>query len=239
MHTYKLVYFEDFLTDGPLNQADWNFQIGDKWHNRELQCYTNDISNCYIKDSKLIIKATIHDQEHCKYRSTRINTKDKRMWQYGKFEIKAKMPKGRGSWPALWLLGHNLSEENRWPLCGEIDLMEFAGHKPNTIFGSLHSGAYNHRKGTERTTTYHLDDPSDTFHVYGIIWDAHKIAFTIDDHVYASYKKGEKDTAYEWPFDQPFYLIINLAVGGMFGGVVHDEDLPYQLEIDWIKVYQQ
>jgi beta-glucanase (GH16 family) len=237
MSTYTLVFYEDFDDEGQPKASDWNFQVGDKWANKELQCYTDAIENCFIQDSKLVIRATLNEGP-CKYQSARINTKGKHAWQYGKFIIRAKMPKGRGSWPALWFLGQNLSQEVRWPLCGEIDLMEFNGNQPHTIYGSLHSATYNHKIGTERTTTIHLKDPSDAFHDYGVEWTKDFISFSIDGNVYARYDKHKDDTEKEWPFDQPFYLIINLAVGGMFGGTVFDEDLPYVLEVDWIKIYQ-
>jgi beta-glucanase (GH16 family) len=238
MDTYRLVFHEDFDVDGPINTKDFNIRVGDKWANRELQCYTDDINNIHVKDSKLIITATLNDGP-CKYQSGRINTRGKHSWQYGKFIIRAKMPKGRGSWPALWFLGDNLSQDIGWPLCGEIDLMEYNGHHPKTILGSLHSATYNHRLGTQRSDETTLIDASDAFHDYGMEWTEQFITFSIDDHVYARFDKQPGDTEREWPFDQPFYLIINLAVGGMFGGKVFDEDLPYVFEIDWIKVYQR
>ena len=238
MQDYKLVFYEDFSYEGQPKSSDWTFQVGDKWSNKELQCYTDDIKNCYVKDDKLTIKATLEDGP-CKYMSSRINTRGKKEWQYGKFIIRAKMPKGRGSWPALWFLGSNLSKEVGWPACGEIDLMEFSGNKPTTIYGSLHSAAYNHRIHTERTTTTTLSNPSEQFHDYGVLWTESFIEFSIDGNPFARYEKAPNDTELEWPFDQPFYLIINLAVGGMFGGKVHDEDLPYVLEVDSIKVYQK
>lgn len=233
----KLVYFEDFNTDGQPDPNDWNIQVGDKWANNELQCYTDHIDNCYIKDSKLILKATLHN-EGCKYRSARINTKGKREWMYGRFVIKAKVSKGLGSWPALWFLGSNLSKGTRWPLCGEIDLMEFAYQRPNIINGSLHSETYNHKIGTERTLTAILNEPYLRFHEYEVNWTKEFISFSIDGVTYGKYEKKDTDTPSEWPFDQPFYMIINLAVGGMFGGNVVDADLPFIFEVDWIKVYQ-
>jgi beta-glucanase (GH16 family) len=238
MKDYRLVFFEDFLNDGALDPKDWNIQVGDKWSNNELQCYRNHLDNCYIKDSKLIIKATL-ENDGCKYQSARINTKDKHEWMYGRFVIRAKMPKGRGSWPALWFLGKSLSTGVGWPTCGEIDLMEFSGNRPKIIYGSLHSKTYNHKINTERTVKIELDDLSDNFHDYEVIWDEHSISFYVDQLCYGKYLKAPTDTINEWPFDQPFYLIINLAVGGMFGGVVFDSDLPYLFEVDWIKVYQK
>ena len=237
MKPYQLVFFEDFNYEGKPKDSDWNFQVGDKWANKELQCYSDDLKHCFVKDGKLTIHATL-ETGACKYVSARINTRGKHEWQYGKFIIRAKMPKGRGSWPALWFLGSNLSKEIGWPLCGEIDLMEFNGNEPTTIYGSLHSATYNHKINTERTTTTILENPSDAFHDYSVEWTKEFISFSIDDKCYARYDKKEGDTTREWPFDQPFYLIINLAVGGMFGGKVFDEDLPYTLEVDSIKVYQ-
>jgi beta-glucanase (GH16 family) len=238
MEEYQLVFFEDFLVEGKINSDDWNIQVGEKWANRELQCYTSQLENCHIKDSKLRLIATLHD-EGCKYRSARINTKGKHEWQYGIFIIKAKMPKGQGSWPALWFLGSKLSKQIGWPKCGEIDLMEFAGQRPTLIYGSLHSETYNHKINTERTLITEVPDASEQFHEYKIEWTEQSICFFIDDQSYGCYHQSPHDTFSEWPFDQPFYLIINLAVGGMFGGQVVDEDLPYTFEVDWIKVFQK
>ncbi len=238
MNPYELVFFEDFLEDGPLNPQDWNIEVGDKWANQERQCYRNDVTNIHISNSLLRLIAT-HHSDGCRYRSARINTRGKHAWMYGMFVIKAKMPKGRGSWPALWFLGSNLSHTVGWPACGEIDLMEYAGQRPKTIYGSLHSKTYNHKINTERTLTTEIDDLSDVFHEYKVEWTPDHICFYVDDTCYGCCHKEPQDTASEWPFDQPFYLIINLAVGGMFGGEVVDEDLPFVFEIDWIKIYQK
>jgi beta-glucanase (GH16 family) len=238
MKTYQLVFNEEFLYEGQPKSSDWNIQVGDKWANKELQCYTDSLENCFIKDGILTLKATLNDGP-CKYQSARINTKDKHMWQYGKFVISAKLPKGRGSWPALWFLGSNLGKDVGWPLCGEIDLMEYSGNRPETLYGSLHSKTYNHKINTERTTTIQYPNLSDDFHDFEVEWTESFISFAIDGKVYARYDKAVGDTAEEWPFDQPFYLIINLAVGGMFGGNVVDEDLPFIFQVSSIKIYQK
>ena len=239
MSAYRLVFEERFTRAGALNPTHWNNEVGDKWANQEKQCYTADPANVHIRDNRLFINATLHEEGPCKYRSARINTKDKLHWQYGRFVIRAKMPVGRGSWPAFWFLSEGHANGVRWPLCGEIDLMEYAGNHPGRIIASLHTATYNHRINTERTTATFLEDVALAFHDYEMEWTNNHLVFSIDGKPYARYERKPDDSEREWPFDQPFYLIINMAVGGMFGGKIEDADFPFVLEIDSIKVYQQ
>lgn len=234
----KTIYFEDFQIDGKINENHWNIEVGNKWANNESQCYVNDSSNGYIKDGKLHLVASLHDREHCKYQSTRINTRGKIEFQYGKLTIRAKMPKGRGAWPALWLMGNTDKNRVRWPLCGEIDLVEFAGNRPGIITCAIHTESYNHRIKTDKGTRISVPDASEQFHDYTLDWTKDYLSFQIDQKEFFRVEKQEGDTVNEWPFDQLYYVIINLAVGGWYGGKIVDEDLPYHMEIDSIKIEQ-
>lgn len=235
----KTIFLEDFKQNGPINQDHWNVQVGTKWANNESQCYVDSEKNGYIKEGKLHLVATLNPESECKYQSARLNTKGKLEYQYGRLTIRAKMPKGRGAWPALWLMGNTSQNPVRWPLCGEIDLVEFAGNKPGIITCAIHTESYNHRIKTDKGTSISVPDASDAFHDYTLDWTKDSLSFQIDGKEFFRVDKNENDTIKEWPFDQPYYLIINLAVGGWYGGKIVDEDLPYHLEIESIKIEQE
>lgn len=233
-----IIYDEKFLIDGKPNPDIWTYQVGTKWANNESQCYVEDLEHAYIKNGKLHIKATLHDTTECKYRSARLNTKGKLEFMYGKLTIRAKMPKGKGAWPALWLLGNTASNAVRWPLCGEIDLVEFAGNRPGIITCAIHTEAYNHKINTDKGTRISVPDASNAFHDYTLDWTKNHLSFLIDNKEFFRVEKQKGDTISEWPFDQPYYLIINLAVGGWYGGAIKDEDLPFEMQIESIKIEQ-
>jgi beta-glucanase (GH16 family) len=234
----KTIFQEDFSKDGKINQQHWNIEVGTKWANNESQCYVENDKNGYIKDGLLHLVATLNPGSECKYQSTRINTRGKFEFQYGRLTIRAKMPKGRGAWPALWLMGNTEKNRVRWPLCGEIDLVEFAGNRPGIITCAIHTDTYNHRINTDKGTSIPVPDASDQFHDYTLDWTTNYLSFQIDGKEFFKVEKLENDRVNEWPFDQPFYLIINLAVGGWYGGKIVDEDLPYHMEIASIKIEQ-
>ena len=143
-----------------------------------------------------------------KYTAARLTTKDLASWKYGRFEIKAKLPEGVGLWPAIWMLGENKTEVG-WPEAGEIDIMEHVGFNNDTIFGTVHTKAYNHNKKTEQGRSIFIDKPYDDFQVFALEWTPEKMDFILNDTIYNTFKNEHKTTA-EWPFDQPFYLILKL-----------------------------
>jgi len=233
----KLVFEEKFEIDGKPNPQNWTHEVGPKWSNNELQCYTDSLENCFVKKGILTIKATIGNDEH-HYHSARIVTREKHAWTYGRFIVRAKLPKGVGAWPAIWFMPEDSSKGVPWPLCGEIDLMEQVGRDQETVHFSLHTKTYNHRKNNHRTFFETIQGVTEHFHDYEMIWTPQKISFFIDGIQKAEFFKMENDTVNEWPFDKPYYLIANIAVGGTWGGPVVDTDLPYRMEIQSIKVYQ-
>ncbi len=239
MKTYQLVFEEQFDQTQTLNKETWTYEIGEKWANNEQQCYTDDSKNCWIENQQLHIRATLNPDSKCKYQSARINTFGKQQFQYGKFVIRAKMPKGKGSWPAIWFLGSSMKTDHvRWPLCGEIDLVEFAGNKPGTFSSAIHTDAFNHKINTHKGKRVTLPDVSDQFHDYVLEWTPNQLTFMIDHEVYMVFEKPEHATEREWPYDHPYYMIINLAVGGWYGGAIDDNDFPFELVVDSIKVYE-
>lgn len=232
------IFQEDFRKNGRINTEHWNILTGTKWANNESQCYVDTETNCFIKDNRLHLVATLHEDEVCKYQSARLSTKGKFEYQYGRLTIRAKMPKGRGAWPALWLMGNTEKNPVRWPLCGEIDLVEFAGNRMGIITCAIHTESYNHRIKTDKGAQIQVPDASDKFHDYTLDWTKDFLSFEIDGKEFFRVEKAQGDTIKEWPFDQPYYLIVNLAVGGWYGGAIVDDDLPYHMEIASIKVEQ-
>lgn len=232
-----LVFEETFKESGLPNESHWDYDVGGGgWGNKESQYYTRaNPENVVIKDGKLIITALAKEVEGHPITSTRLVTRGKQHWTYGRFEIRAKMPKGQGTWPAIWMLGVD-EEKVGWPHQGEIDIMEHVGRDQDTVHFSLHTGKYNHRSKTQITHVSKISNVSDKFVDYIIDWDEEKISFEADGKQQCVFYK--ENYADSWPFDKPHYLIINLAMGGGFGGPVDITCLPATLEIESIKIYQ-
>jgi beta-glucanase (GH16 family) len=167
--------------------------------------------------------------------SARLVSRGKKHWLYGRFELRAKMPAGAGTWPAIWMLGID-EEKVGWPRMGEIDIMEHVGRDQDTIHFSLHTGKYNHSKRTQITHTTKIEGVSDHFHDYVMEWDEEKISFEVDGVEHCKFYK--KDYIDSWPFDKPHYLILNVAIGGGFGGKADMDCLPASMEIESIRIYQ-
>lgn len=230
----KLLWEENF--DGTaLNESVWNFELGNGcpnicgWGNNERQEYTN--TNHAVKDGYLTITAK---KEGDKYTSTRITTRDKKEFKYGYIEARAKIPTGQGIWPAFWMLGSNIGEVG-WPKSGEIDILEYIGKEPDMVFTSLHTqDSHGQTINTKKTE---IKDIEEGFHTYAINWTKDKIEFFVDGKPVYTFAPKDK-TVEVWPFDQPFYFLINVAVGGNFGGPeVDDSIFPQQFVIDYVRVY--
>lgn len=236
----KLVWSDEFTTTGLPDSSKWKFDVGGHgWGNNELQYYTGkDTQNAVVRDGVLKITARMKDRENRNYTSAKLLTKGIKEFMYGRIEVRAKLPAGRGTWPAIWMLGTNIKEAG-WPACGEIDIMEHVGYNKDSLFGTIHSAAYNHVKGTQKGKGIFITEPYTQFHIYAIDWTAEKIDFLLDGKVYYSVK-NEHLTTKEWPFNQPFYLILNLAIGGGWGGKmgVDNSIFPAVMEVDYIRVYQ-
>ncbi len=231
----SLVWSDEF-NGTELNEKDWSFELGDGcpalcgWGNKERQIYTK--RNHRLENGMLFIQAR---KENDRYTSMRISSKGKKEFQYGRFEIRAKLAVGEGVWPAFWLLGSNIDEVG-WPLSGEIDVLEYVGRAPQEIFTTLHTQDKNGDFANTKTT--HIPKIEEGFHVYAAEWDAESITFFIDGVNVYTFAPKEK-TAAIWPFDQPFYLLLNLAIGGHFGGPeVDDAIFPQEFIVDYIRVYQ-
>jgi beta-glucanase (GH16 family) len=203
-----------------------------------LQYYTKqDTLNSIVKNGSLNITARKQPKEEKQYTSVRLVTRGKQEFTYGKFEMRAKLPAGKGTWPAFWMLGTNIEKEG-WPKCGEIDIMEHVGYEKDSIFGTIHSEAYNHIKGTQKGKAIFIENPYNSFHLYSMEWTPEKIVFMVDNQIFNRIENEHKTTN-EWPFDQPFFVILNLAVGGNWGGKygVDDAVFPAKYEVDYVRVY--
>jgi len=237
---WKLVWSDEFDQPGQPDPAKWGYEKG-MIRNNEKQFYTeNRRENARVEDGKLIIEARKETMERGEYTSASVISKGHGEWTYGRVEVKAKLPAARGTWPAIWMLPSD-HVKVAWPLCGEIDIMEHVGHDPGKIHGTLHSGAYNHTKGTQRSGNLMVPTCSNEFHVYSIEWLENRIDAHIDGKTYASFDRKPADQPAQWPFNKPFYLILNLAIGGSWGGSkgIDSTAFPQRMEIDYVRVYQK
>ncbi|MGQ0737917.1 MAG: glycoside hydrolase family 16 protein [Bacteroidota bacterium] len=237
---YELVWADEFDYSGLPDSSKWSYDTGGHgWGNQELQYYTAERKeNARVENGLLVIEARKESMQGMNYSSARLVSKGKGEWQYGKIEVKAKIPSGRGTWPAIWMLGTNTPL--KWPDDGEIDIMEHVGHNQGTVHASIHCKKYYHSIGTQKTATIPMADCSDAFHVYAAVWDRDSVKVSVDGHVY--FRFGNEHSGYNaWPFDNQMYLLLNIAVGGSWGGQkgVDDSIFPKRMEIDYVRVYQK
>lgn len=232
---------DEFDVDGAPDSSLWNYNIGtrgDGWGNNELQYYTDRPENIIVQNGYLIITAKQENFEGSSYTSARILTKDKFEQRYGRFEARIRAPYGQGIWPAFWMLGAN-SDEVIWPECGEIDIMEIRGQEPSILFGSVHGPGYS--AGEAITKRYDLEnDRFDTgFHIFGIEWAPDYVNYYVDDVLYNQITPEDLPNPDNWVFNQPFYLILNVAVGGSFVGSPNEETVfPQTMLVDYVRAYK-
>jgi beta-glucanase (GH16 family) len=239
---YKLLWSDEFNVEGLPDERIWGYDVGgDGWGNQELQHYTqNRKENARIEKGNLIIEAIKEEYKGNKYTSARLVTRDKKPILYGKVEVSAKLPKGIGSWPAIWTLGQNIKTAG-WPTCGEIDIMEHVGFDPNVVHNTIHTKAYNHSIGTQKSTKKLIDNVFDNYHKYGIEWTPTKIDFFIDDIKTYTFSKETGADVNKFPFTEPQYLLLNIAVGGAWGGQkgIDDSIFPIKMYVDYVRVYEE
>lgn len=237
---FELQWSDEFNGIGLPDSTKWSYDEGGHgWGNNELQYYTKaDTLN--VKVAKGLLQITVRKQNKSSnaYTSARLVTNGKSNFKYGKIEIRAKLPKGRGLWPAIWMLGTNLKKAG-WPTCGEIDIMEHVGFNPDSIFGTVHTKSYNHMLGTQKGKSIFTENVYDQFHIYSVEWSPQKIDFMVDGIVFNTIPNEHKTIA-EWPFDEPFYLLLNVAVGGAWGGQkgIDETVFPATMEIDYVRVFK-
>lgn len=235
---WTLQWSDEFNYQGLPDSSKWAYDVGGHgWGNGEWQYYTrNRPENARVENGMLIIEARKEKWEQKDYTSARLVTRGKAEWQYGKLEVRAKLPAGRGTWPAIWMLG--AKQPLRWPDDGEIDIMEHVGYDQGVIHGSIHCKQFNHIQHTQKTATITVPDCSENFHNYGLEWNKDSIFISIDDKVY--FRFGNEHSGYAaWPFDNKMYLLLNVAVGGFWGAAkgVDESIWPRRMEVDYVRYY--
>nr|WP_319398877.1 glycoside hydrolase family 16 protein [uncultured Carboxylicivirga sp.] len=239
---YQLVWSDEFNYEGLPDSTKWSYDTEGNawgWGNNELQTYTsNNLRNAEVIDGNLVITAVKEDSIAMPYTSARLITKGKGDWLYGKVEVKAKVPGGKGIWPAIWMLPTDW-EYGGWPASGEIDIMEHVGYEPDSVYFTVHTEAYNHSIGTQKSQPVFAPDVEYSFHKYGMEWTPKKIDFFLDDNKVFTFK-NENATSAEWPYDKRFHLLMNVAVGGGWGGKhgVDNTIFPCRMLVDYVRVYQ-
>jgi len=265
---WNLVWAQEF-EDRDVDTAVWTFEVGNGhaqgipgWGNAELQFYTD--KNAFVKDGHLVIEAREEGARDAygtyRFTSARLTTQGTFSLRYGKVEIRAKLPEGQGIWPALWMLGANI-DEAPWPVCGEIDIMEMLGHDPRTVYGHVHGPGYSGGASIGATYTLPKDAPSfsEEFHVFSIEWDEEEIRWYVDGDLYFTFSKEtlermnrewfeqqgmewahHRTQIYRWVFDQEFFLLVNVAVGGQWPGYPDERtQFPQRMYVDYIRVYEK
>jgi beta-glucanase (GH16 family) len=254
---WKLVWSDEFDKPGLPDPAKWNYEEG-FIRNNEAQYYTRGrAENARVENGMLLIEARKEQFQNpsyhpaaatgsykrskpfADYTSASLTTRAKASWTFGRIEVRAKLPYGRGTWPAIWMLGTNFSQAG-WPACGEIDIMEFIGFDPGIVHANVHTRKYNHLQKNGKGSQIAVPDASQAFHVYALEWDSHNLNFFLDDKKYFTYA-NEGSGEDSWPFDADQYLILNLAIGGGWGGAkgIDETCFPQKYYIDYVRVYQR
>lgn len=236
-NAYTELVWSDEFDGAALDPVKWGFDLGaGGWGNNELETYTNSTENVSVNGGNLVIKA-IKPASGPAYTSGRILTKGKKDFVFGRLDVRAKIPKGKGVWPAIWMLGSEI-DTNNWPKCGEIDIMELRGSKPKELLTTMHYGNTASDKGQSGTTATQPADLSDAFHVYSVVRSQDQIRIYLDGQQVFSFSKSSVGT-YTYPFNNPFFVILNVAVGGNFDGNPDGTaTFPQQMEVDYVKFFQ-
>jgi len=234
------VWGDEFDGQGAPKASHWYYETGGNgWGNQEEQYYTDRTENARVENGNLIIEARKESYQGSAYTSARLNSEQS--WTYGRFEIKAKLPSGRGTWPALWMLPDESTYGTQyWPDNGELDIMEHVGYDPGVIHGTIHTKAFNHMRDTDKGGTTEVPDAMEAFHVYAMEWTPNEVRVYVDGEKYYTFRNQPQYDWEEWPFDQKFHLLFNIAVGGTWGGAqgIDDASFPTEMVVDYVRVYK-
>jgi len=234
---WTLVWQDEF--DGQeIDRTKWTFDVGGHgWGNNELQAYTERPENARVENGALVIEARQEEFVRRDYTSARLKTQGLHAWTYGRIEARMRLPYGKGIWPAFWMIGSNI-EEVSWPASGEIDIMEYIGRDATIIYGTVHGPGYSGANGVGSSTNMPIGTLHDDFHIFAIEWEPQEIRWYVDDVQY--FKITPESVPGEWVYDHPFFVILNLAVGGNWPGNPDDSTVfPQFLYVDYVRVYQR
>jgi beta-glucanase (GH16 family) len=233
------LWADEFDYTGLPDASKWGYDIGGGgWGNNELQYYSNLADNAKVEGGSLVIKAKKESMSGMNYTSARLVSKNKGDFLYGRIEVRAKLPTGKGTWPAIWMLPTDWAYGS-WPRSGEIDIMEHVGYDPNKVHFTVHTEAYNHSIGTQKGTSLLVPGATTDFHKYRVDWTPYAVRGYFDDQIVYTFVNEGKSSAY-WPFDKRFHLLLNIAIGGNWGGAqgVDDTIFPQSMLIDYVRVYK-
>jgi len=238
----KSMVWSDEFNQTSLDMNSWNYETGGYWFNNEIQYYRGGTANTALQNGKLVITAKKETYQNREHTSARLTTEGKVEYKYGRIDVRAKLPKGQGIWPAIWMLGDDMSSVG-WPACGELDMMELLGHEPHKIHGSINYGPQGNSWAHTKTTSYSLPvsegDFSDKYHVFSVLWEENSIKYYVDDNLYATYNPNNIAGGQAWRFNHPFFFILIIAVGGDWPGNPDPTTIfPQQMLIDYIRIFQ-
>lgn len=247
---WELKWAEEFEVDGRPDPTRWNYEEG-LVRNNEPQLYTRRPENARVEGGMLVIEGRKEEVPNPAYKpgsddwkeksptapytSASLNTLGRASWQYGRIEVRAKLPQGKGMWPAIWTLGDNIGEVG-WPRCGEIDVMEFVGKEPDKLHGTVHFSSEG--KHASKGAALSVERPFDDFHLYAVEWFPDRLDFFFDGKKFHTFALDEAGEGPDNAFRKPHYLLLNLAIGGAWGGEVDEAVLPQKYLIDYVRVYQ-
>lgn len=237
---WQLVWQDEF-DSGAIDDSKWSFEVNGKGGgNNELQYYTDFPENAFIEDGVLVIQALEETYLGHNYTSARMRTLGKGDWTYGRFEVRAKLPEGQGLWPAVWMLPTEW-RYGGWPTSGEIDIMELVGHEPATVHGTIHYGSLGDHTYTGKPYTLTDGIFADDFHIFALEWEETAMRWYVDGELYQTQTVWHtKNYDYPAPFDQPFHIILNVAVGGNWPGSPDETtEFPQRMEVDYVRVYEK
>ncbi|MEK7253227.1 MAG: family 16 glycosylhydrolase [Bacteroidota bacterium] len=239
---YDLQWSDEFKGKN-VNTSDWTYDLGDGcpnncgWGNNELESYTNRLENVFLTQGKLVIEARKESYGGKQYTSTRMKTQGLKEFQYGRIDIRAKLPVGKGVWPALWMLGSDITSVG-WPACGEIDIMEYLGHDPDLTYGTGHWGTSSHHYVGDSIHSVGKNY-NEAFHVFSILWEQDKLTWLMDDQPFFELTPAVTGVG-EWAFNHPFFFIFNVAVGGNWpGNPDGTTTFPQRMIVDYVRVFKK
>ena len=237
---YTELVWSDEFSGGAIDQSKWAYETGGGgWGNNELEYYTNSSDNAFVSNGNLIIQANRQPMANRDYTSARLLTKGKQSFQFGRIDVRAKLPQGQGLWPAIWMLGADI-DQNNWPKCGEIDIMELRGQEPNKFLTTMHfanpTGTHSQQGGPDQVLP--TGNFSSDFHLFSVVRSKDQMRFFLDGKLYYTFSAGDV-SASPYPFNNPFFMVLNVAVGGDFLGSPNASTVfPQQMQVDYVKYFQ-